>query len=91
MFKVSLWDLSDLTPNKKSPAGHCSAIENSVIKLDFNFANIAQTQLVFVFTSPVSVGFSKNIYHHAPNGGTSVLHYHFMKNSFEGTYLSFYK
>ena len=53
-------------------------------KTGLQFANIAVTKLVFVVSSPVSEGHAKNIYHHAPNSGASVLQNHFMKNLFKG-------
>ena len=74
VFKV------ELNIHQNSPAAHCSAIQNSIIKLNLNSAEIA-------LSKPVSCLFSvlagiKIIFHQAPSSRTSTLYDNFIENMF---------
>ena len=74
VFKVGL------NTQQNSPATHCSAIHNSIMKLNLNSAEIALNKPVCLFR--VLAGTEIFIFHHALNCGTSILHVNFMKNMF---------
>ena len=74
----------------KSSATHCSAIQNSIIKLNLISAEIGLCKPVSVFS--VLAGTEIFIFHHALNSRTSILHVNVMKKHVsKDTYLCFYK
>ena len=75
VFKVELYT------QQNSPATHCSAIQNSITKLNLNSAEIALKQTCLCLFR-VLAGTEIFIFHHALNCGTSILHVNFMKNMF---------
>ena len=81
VFKVRL------TTQRSSTAAHCSAIQNSIIKLNLNSADIALLKQICLCLFQVLAGIEIFIFHQAPNSGTSILYNNFVKNMFLRTHI----